>query len=296
MQWFQAREYSAGKKRLALTWFLYKTFGEKMLYFIGDLVAFFTFLFAPDLRKSSKRYFEITQTKTGIKPSLQNIYRHIRSSAESLCDKMLVISGNFDTDKITFDEENTEKILYNDINKKQGVFLICNHIGNVEVLQTLMLQKDYDFKIDIFMSSRQSKIFNEFLKTIKIDYPVNLFPVENIGLTTGIELKENLNKGDMVFIAGDRLAQDNDTKSIKAEIFGKNIYLPKGTFKLAKLMEVPVYFISAIKKDGIYKIYAEKQNDLSEKALTTAFCKFLEKCILLAPFQFYHFYDFFAEN
>ena len=295
MKWFQIKEHSAGRKRLALTWFLYKVFGEKMLYFVARIVSLFTLIFASDLRKYSKKYFETIQKQTGIKPTIKNIYKHIKCYADSLCDKMLVLSGNFDINKIIFENENDKEIVFKDINEKQGVFFICTHVGNVEVLQTLLLQNDDKFKINIFMSNKQSQIFNEFLQTIKIDYPVNLFPVENIGLNTGIELKENLNKGDIVFIAGDRLAQENDTRSVRCKIFGKHILLPIGTYKLAKLMEVPVYFISAIKTNGVYRIYTQKQTELTEKQITNSFCAFLEKCILTEPFQFFHFYDFFEE-
>lgn len=144
------------------------------------------------------------------------------------------------------------------------------------------------------MSSKQSQIFNNFLETIKIDYPIIFFPVEEIGLNTGIELKEQLDKGNICFIAGDRLAQDNDSASIKTKLFSKDVYLPKGAYKLAKLMEVPTYFVSAIRDGKTYKVYLEKQNSLNTKDLVDAYVKNFEKIILENPLQFYHFYDFFS--
>ena len=112
-------------------------------------------------------------------------------------------------------------------------------------------------------------------------------------MNTGIELKENLDKGGIVFIAGDRVSENNDTKNIETELFGHKILLPKGTFKLAELMDVQTYFVSAVKTGSKYKIYYEKQNNLNNKDLVRQYTQFLEKMVQISPFQFFHFYDFF---
>ena len=108
-------------------------------------------------------------------------------------------------------------------------------------------------------------------------------------------LKENLNSGDVVFMAGDRLSI-NSKKNIEVEVFSHKVLLPKGTFKMAELMDVPTYFITALKFGKQYKIFLERQENLSSKTLAIKFSKYLEKMILKKPYQFYHFYDFFEEE
>ena len=296
MKWFQLKEYSAGKKRLILSWYLYKIFGKNVLYLIAFFVSFFTFLFNSNLRFYSKKYLEIIKYEANIKPSLLNQFRHVKSYANALVDKMLVYSGNFDAKDIIFDDKNDEKQLYEDINKNKGVVFIFPHIGNVEVLHSLFLNNinNPDLKINIFLSRKQSQIFNNFLKTIKIDFPVKQLMIEDIGVSTGIELKDSLNKGEIVFIAGDRLSENNDNKNIEAKIFSHKIFLPKGTFKIAKIMEVPTYLISVLKENNKYRVYLNKTEVVSETQLAKAFVYFMKKIILKSPFQFYHFYDFFA--
>lgn len=61
-------------------------------------------------------------------------------------------------------------------------------------------------------------------------------------------------------------------------------------------MEVPTYFITALKCGGKYKVYLEKQYNLSENELIASYTKYLEKMILVNPFQFFHFFDFFARE
>ena len=65
MQWFQIREQAAGRNRLKISWWLYKVFGKNALYLIAFFVAFFTFVFAGNVRAYSRKYFTV------IEPSVQ---------------------------------------------------------------------------------------------------------------------------------------------------------------------------------------------------------------------------------
>ena len=296
MQWFQIKEQSVGEKRLLISWYLYKIFGKNVLYLIAFFVAFLTFLFNKNVRNYSKKYFNAIKEKTRLKPTFINQFRHIYSYAVTLVDKILFYANDFDVKEVIFENENDKKLLYEDINKNKGVFLIFNHLGNIEILKAFFLNSitKPNFNIDVFLSYEQSKIFNAFLDKIKMNLPLKNFPVEEIGINTGIELKENLNNGDVVFMAGDRLAVNNH-KNIKVEIFSHKVLLPKGTFKIAELMNVPTYFITALKFKKQYKIFLEKQNNLDQKETAKAFAKYIEKMVKIKPYQFYHFYDFFED-
>ena len=295
MKWFQIKEQAAGEKRLILSWYLYKIFGKNVLYLIAFLVSFFTFVFSKKTRRFSKKYFTVIYPYTQINPTLKNQFMHIYSYAQTLVDKMLIYSGDFDAEDIIFESEKDKDQLFFDIKQNKGIFFICTHIGNVEVMQSFFLNQKtrVNNDINIFMSHKQSQIFNSFLKKIQISFPINLYPVEDIGLNTGIELKENLDKGGIVFIAGDRVAENNDTKNMEAELFGHKIFLPKGAFKLTELMNVQTYFVSVVKIGKKYKIYYEKQVNLNSRHLIKQYTRFLEKMVFITPFQFFHFYDFF---
>ena len=292
--WFQVKEKFAGNKRLFISWFLYKIFGKGILYLIAFLVSLCTFLFAPKVRKYSKKYLLAIQKETNISPNLFNQFKHIYSYASSLVDKMLVYSGKYGASNIVFDSLEDKDTLYSDIKKGKGICFLFNHIGNIEVMQSILAKEEnLNLKINVIASNLQSKTFKRFLETIKVDLPVNIIPVESIGFETGISLKEKLDNGEILMIAGDRLAEDNETKVIKESIFSKRILLPKGAFILAKLMNVPTYFISVVKTKEKYKIFVEKQIAADEKILAQNYARFMEKMIEISPLQFFHFYDFF---
>lgn len=289
-KWYQLKEQSAGRKRLLLTYYLYKIFGRSALYSISFLVSLFTFLFSKKIRSYSCKNLKVMGAKSGYIHQFKNILAY----ANSLSDKILVYLGEYDVKNILFDNEDNEVELFEDIKKNKGVFLICNHIGNIEIMQSLFLNKKtcIENKVNIFLSKKQSQIFNSFLDDIKVKMPVKIYAIDDIDINTGFEIKENLDKGDILFMAGDRISETGGS-FIEADFLSEKIYLPKGTFKLAKFVKTPVYFVSAIKVDKKYKIFLEKQKDLNFDKLTTNFAKYLEKMAKINPYQFFNFYDVF---
>jgi len=287
------KEKAAGKKRLMLTFYIYKLFGRNAVYLIAFFVSFFTFLSAPDLRSYSKKYLKIISDYTKIKPSLLNQFRHVLSYGITLADKMIMYSGGFTPDNIIFESGSDKNILFNDIAKKKGVCFIFPHIGCIEVLQSFFQnQKAFPaLNVNIFLSRNQTKIFDSFIQSVKKPMPAKYIVTEDFDISEIIKLKQNLEEGGIVFIAGDRLSGISSVRFIEKEMFLHKVKLPKGAFELAKLLETPVYFISALRqKDGKYKIYLKKD----ETANTAeSFIKYMEGTALMHPFQFYHFYDFF---
>ena len=80
----------------------------------------------------------------------------------------------------------------------------------------------------------------------------------------------------------------------------KDVEFPVGTFKMAQLMETPVYFIGALKgKNDTYKIYLKKFSPLQSKKDTLTkmeneYVEFIEQLTIFDPLQFYHFYGLFV--
>ena len=139
-------------------------------------------------------------------------------------------------------------------------------------------------------------LFRSAIKT-----PICNYPVEEIGVETAMEIQEKLQKGEIVFMAGDRISAQNSSASFQANFLGHNVEFPIGTFRFAQMCNVPIYFISCVKiKNDKYKILLKKfeAENLSKKEvlkkLHKEFILFLEEHIKDYPLQFYHFYDMFS--
>lgn len=297
-KWYQIKEQAAGEKRLWFSWYLYKIFGKKALYLVAFIVTFFTFLFAKEIRKYSKKYLMVIEPLTGLKPSLWNSFKHFLSYGFLLADKIEIFSNNYDKKKILFASEEEKELFYNDFYKKQGVFCLCSHVGNTDVMRSFFINNDFwpEFRVNVFLSRTQSQVFNNFISKIAKKIPLNYFYVEDIGVSTSIRLKESLDQGSVAFIAGDRLAENANAAVFEAEIFGHKIDLPVGSFKLAQLMEVPIYFVIALKTENdTYTIHLQKHNFSNLCNLEKSYVEFMEKITLKSPLQFYHFYDLFKD-
>ena len=295
-QWYEIKEQAAGEKRLWLMWYIYKFAGKKAINFIAFFVTFFTFIFAKDIRNYSKKYLKIIEPLTGIKPSIFNQFRHFLSYSHVLTDKVEIFSNNFDKEKVLFASASECELLYSDLDKQKGVFFICSHVGNTDVMRTFFINntRHPGLRVNVFFSRTQSRIFNGFINKIAKEIPLNPYLVEEIGVNTAIQLKDSLDNGGIAFIAGDRVAENSNAAVFEAELFGHKVNFPVGSFKIAQLMEVPIYFIIALKtKKDTYTIHLEKHKFTTLSNLEQDYVKFLEKTVLLSPLQFYHFYDLF---
>lgn len=290
MKWYQIKEQAAGERRLLFTWEIYKIFGKKAVKLIAFLVTLFAFPGAKEARRCSKRFFEII----GLKPSLKNQFRHFLEYSYALVDGIEVFSGNYDYHRIIFDNIEDKKMLDNDISSK-GAFLICSHLGNINVMRALLNKEDV--RVNIFLAAEQCKVFKNFIERIKVEMPVTTYPVEEVSINTSIEIKDKLARGEIVFMAGDRTSKNSTNTEV--EIFGHRAEFPVGTFRFAELMGSPVYFVCALREGENYRIYLKKfQCSAKEKSVITTqmqeeFVSFLEEHTRIAPLQFFNFYDMF---
>lgn len=299
MEWFNIKEKSAGDKRLILSWYLYKIFGTNITLIIAFFVSFITFLTNRDLRQYSEKYFEVLYLytkKKKYKPSFINSFKHIYSYAESLVYKMEAFVFTLKSDSINFVDKTIEQKLLDQIKRKEGILFICNHIGNIDVIRALLSDKNCakPFNISVFLQKERCTVFNNFINKIAIKRnDIKLYPIEEINLTTVSQVDDDLKKGGIVLIAGDRLSMNNPDKHVEKTFLGNKIYLPQGTFKLAKILNAHTYFISCLKNKNTFDVYLEEQMVLDEKFLYSNFTQFLEKMTLNSPYQFFHFYDIF---
>ena len=300
MKWFNIKEKAAGKKRLLVCWYLYNILGKRIVYIIAFFVVLITFISNKDIREYSKKYFKVLSEYTNNKkylPTKINTFRNILSYAISLVDKMEVFADKYNSSDLIFENEEEKTHLIEKLSNKKGIFFICNHIGNVEVMRSLINKKHYNMAttISIFLQANQCKIFNDFTK--QISKPVErlkVYPIEEIGIETAIELEENIKNGGICFMAGDRIPANNTNKIYNAILLNKSVEIPIGVFKIAQLMKSDIYFVSCIKEKEKYKVYLEKPSDYKNlNTIIQEYLDFTEKMILTAPYQFYHFYDYF---
>lgn len=297
LKWYEVKEQAAGHKRLMLLWYIYKIAGRKPVQFIVFFVTFFAFLGAPKIRKCSQKFQKIVSGNG----SLIQAFKHFLNYAYTLIDVMEMYTDKFGIKNIYFTDENDKQTLFNDLLAKKGVCFLCSHLGNTNAMRTFFKSgTEIDWiKVNMFLEVNQCKVFKNFLSEIASDNPINVYPVENIDLTTSIDIKNKLNNGEIIFMAGDRVSAHNYDAVFSAEFLGHKANFPVGAFRFALMMDVPIYFIVCTReRDGRYAIRLKKfefNGSRKEKIdeLHKQYLKFLEDLTKKYPLQFYHFYDFF---
>ena len=302
-KWFEQREQQAGVKRLILTWEIYKRFGEFPVRVIAFCIAFFAYLGGKSQRLNSRKYFEILSNYVNdksLKPSFVNSFKHFHSYADSLVDKMLAFSGNLPVEKFQFADSDDKNEMFNVIREGKGAFFLSSHIGNVEIMRSLFYAKELDVKpnVNVFLQKNSCEIFNGFLEYIKVETNVEVFPVEEISVDTAVVIKEKLNKGEIVFMAGDRLSAQYPELYYETELFAHKVQFPQGALKFSQILECPIFFVVCAKEGKNFKIHLKKFDFTGSKkevfkVLQQEYKDFLEKMTLRYPYQFFNFYEMF---
>ena len=280
--WFQMKERGAGEKRLFLSFYLYKIFGEKVLRLIAFFVALAVFLTAKERRDASIKFLKLVN-----KPQITGSFRQFLNFANALVDKILAFAGKIDPDRFLIDDEKNFS----------GTFFITTHIGNVEILRALLAYPKAP-RANVFLQSNACEIFNRFLKKMEIATNLEVFPVEDIGVETSIQISDRIKSGEIVFIAGDRVSAQNTNKTYEAEFLGRKTKFPLGTLKFALMLGCPICFVVCIKDGENFVVHTKKfVSDSKTKTailedLKKEYVNFLEEYTLKYPYQFYNFYDF----
>ncbi len=302
--WTKEKEQCAGSFRLKILWYCYKFTNKIVLKILFFPIYCVIFLFVKNAKKSSKQYREVLRAfceENNVKFKNFSSFSHIYSYVDSVIDKFDACTLAKNLPNFIINENDDFKFLKSLLEAKNGCFLICSHLGNIEVLPAILtLKKDLPkTKCHAFMRVSQSPIFHKFFSKYFSCKDTTIIPVEDINIETSIEMKESLNKGHLVMMAGDRMSSFKDNENIKISFLGRKVLFPKGVFRFSQMMEVPVFFVICVKeKKNTYKVYFKNANkdfltrDKVEN-LACEYANFLEDLVVKYPNQWFHFYDFF---
>lgn len=292
--WHKQKEHGISSWKLNFLSGVYQIFGRTALKLILRPIVFFIWCFAKESRGASNKFRSVLNSfllGKGESPFNFSSYQHMLFYAEILADKFVAFSGGALPMRIV--ENDSWNCFSEIVSKSQGCFFICSHHGNIEALPAITYNKNGSFNkcIHAFMKVSQSPIFHGFIEKNTRVSQVIIHPTENIGISTGIEISNLLDSGNVVMMAGDRLNSSKNGVSVK--ILGKTCQLPLGVLKLAKFTGVPIFFVSCIKENKRY-VFEIKKSEGTLREIAEQFADFLEQQILKAPLNWANFYDFFV--
>ncbi|MBO9538212.1 acyltransferase [Herbaspirillum sp.] len=256
-------------------------------------------------RRASHAYLaqvEAYRPALGVHADIRGVFRHFAAFGESLLDKMLLWGGLFRTDRV---ELTGQEHIAAAIAQGRGGLIVCTHLGNLELCR-VMGREHPAMKLTVLVHTRHAQAFNRMLAQLDARSQLNLMQVTDMSPATAMVLADKVAQGEFVVIAGDRVPVSPNPRVARASFMGRVAPFPVGPYVLASLLRCPVYLMFSRRTASGAQVSFEFFRDLIElprnqraqrlDELAAGYAARLEFHCLQAPFQWFNFYDFWADS
>ncbi|MEQ1530754.1 MAG: hypothetical protein ABL925_15675 [Methylococcales bacterium] len=280
---------------------VYLWFGRRILqWFLYPVVSYYWLVNKPGRAASLaylKRVAEFAPS-TDLSGSLWHSYRHFISFANAIIDKLAAWSGAVTKADVDYQGRDT---LLAAVNSGRGALLLGSHLGNLEVCRVLA-DLDEAIRVNVLVHTKHAENFNRLLKQTNAHSGLNLIQVTEISAATSMLLYDKIENGELVIIAADRTPVSQQPRVSRVMFLGAEALFPQGPFILAALLKCPVYTLFCLKQQNKYVIYFEqfsdalsfprKNRDQVIQQTIQRYAQRLENYCLIAPLQWFNFFDF----
>jgi predicted LPLAT superfamily acyltransferase len=309
--WSEHQEQALGYWQVRFLLFLFRLLPVYFLRCLAFPVGFFYYVFSKKGRDESRRYLKkVAAVQRGDKSPPRSPLRHIIAFSITLVEKLESWGGKFFLDRVHFHDDDIQD-LKDRLERGEGAFLICSHLGNAELLRALAgfnrTGVSRDIPVTAVIEGSVTAHFNRMLRELNPQSVLRTLSTRNFGPDTAVLLQDRLAAGELVVIAGDRTSINTRNKYFLFPFLGEDAPFAYGPFFLAALLKAPVYFVFALRRKDLtlqseYDMMVHKSTlsfDCPRKEredrireLARNFAASLEEYCKQYPYQWYNFYDF----
>lgn len=229
-------------------------------------------------------------------------FRQFYAFGQATLDKYLAVVGV--PASIQMDPE-VDELLFVQRPADEGCLLVGEHFGNIEYSQ--VIADDHpELTINVLMHDQHARNFATLLEDTAPSRRVNLIRVTDIDFELALMLRQKVQRGEWVVIAGDRVPVGESGRVCEPVFMGEKARFPIGPYVLASLLQCRVYQLHCFRLDGSYHIGVEKFADkiapersrrhAAYEEYAQQFATALEAQVVRAPLQWFNFYDFWGSN
>lgn len=226
--------------------------------------------------------------------------RHFAAFAESILDKLRIWSGDLRTEEVTF---HNHAVMNDEVLAGRGGVVFVTHLGNIEICRALTTRKN-GARLTVLVHTKHAKSFNAILADLNPASTLNVVQVTEITADTVIRLREKVDQGEFIVIAGDRIPVSAHPRVTSAEFLGEMAGFPVGPYVLASLLQCPSYLLFCIAEAGRYHMFFERfhqrivlprqDREAELRRYAADFAARVTYYCQRAPLQWFNFYDFWA--
>ena len=287
---------------------IHRVFGRWVFSLLMYPVSFYFVLFRPKQRRASLQFLSAHYYKNAgfwrVKPNVFHVLRHFKSFADVILEKLLGWIINIEeSDFYLVDPIAVEKLL----SDSRGQLIIGSHFGNLEFCRGFV-QRDKGKTINILVFEKHAGNFVRMMQKNHPNSRVNVFQVDELNISSILTLKEKINAGEWVFIAGDRIPLSGLKSVVSVEFYGRQACIPIGPYMFAKALACPVSYMFAYRSPARENKIVFDVVTVSEKLTVSnrsaiddlrffaqRYATKLEEHSAQAPYEWFNFYDFWAD-
>ena len=287
---------------------IYRIFGRGVFSLLMFPVSFYFVLFRPEQRRASLQFLSAHYHKNlgfwRIRPNVFHVLLHFRSFADVILEKLLGWVINIEErDFYLSDPIAVERLL----SDTRGQLIIGSHFGNLEFCRSF-IQRQKGKTINILVFEKHAGNFVRMMQKNHPDSRVNVFQVDELDISSILTLKEKINAGEWVFIAGDRIPLSGLKSTVSVEFYGRQAPFPIGPYMFAKALACPVSYMFAYRSPARENKIVFDVVTVSERLTVSnrsaiddlrffaqLYATKLEEHSAQAPYQWFNFYDFWSD-
>jgi predicted LPLAT superfamily acyltransferase len=294
-----------GVAGIRLLFAIYRVLGRPAFTALLYPVVAYFYVTAAAARRASRDYLAAIRARLielgRPAPRRLSVFRHLVAFGNGVLDKMAMWVGALPEQAIAAEDLATLEPFRHG---GRGVLFIGSHHGNLEVLRAFG-DRERGLKVNALVHTRHSPKLNRVFAALNPATLERLIQVDSLGPEAVTVLRDKLAAGEHLAIVADRVPVRHTQRSLRARFLGRPAPFPLGPFVLASLLECPVYLLFCLKIDGRYRIFVEPFADplvlpraTRREALQRAIERYaarLEEHCLLAPMQWFNFFDFWGQ-
>ncbi|MFA4977830.1 MAG: hypothetical protein WC589_09980, partial [Sphingobacterium sp.] len=216
--------------------FCIQKLGIRTAYLLLVFVAFYYFLTSWSSNRSIYYYLRY-RLKYSLPSTLIGLYRSYFTFGQILIDKTAIAAGMRNRFSYEFDGI---AILKSALEKKNGGILLSAHIGNFEIASYFLEDINIENQINLVISDREHQAIKSYLAKVSRKSTVKFIVIQE-DLSHVFAINEALTNNELIVFTGDRYLEG--TKTLSADLLGKNTQFPAGPFLIASRLKVPVIFV-----------------------------------------------------
>jgi predicted LPLAT superfamily acyltransferase len=302
VEWESREERGSATALRFLVWCI-RRLGYRPLRLLLAPIAAYYCLFAPAARRASLDYLRRIAEIQGRpeRPGLRDVYRHLRCFAAVILDRLSLWSGDLAEFKITIHgEEQLESL----VERKSGALLVGAHIGSFDMLR--VVAREAGVPVTVVMNTRNAEQINRAFRMLDPETNVRVIDFNPASVTASFEIRRCFARGEFVAVLGDRVRSGVKPRVVHANFLGSQAAFPQGPLLLPIVLGVPVVLTIAIRTGPrAYDVFVEQLTDGAPvpsrqrreviQQRIDHFAARLEHYCLLAPLQWFNFYDFWED-